>query len=61
MACLEHQCARCQYVWHDNTIWRRCPSCGSSPVTNYFDEDPLFEENDDDADETREDGRRPEA
>lgn len=40
MACMEHECADCGHYDMDNRRWSRCPKCGSTRVTNWFDEPP---------------------
>ena len=46
MACMEHECLSCEYVWHDNRPRGRCPLC-CGPARHLFDESPEPEEEDD--------------
>lgn len=39
MACLEHWCRYCEYVWFDNAAHASCPRCCSSDVHTWWDED----------------------
>jgi rubrerythrin len=43
MACMEHECHECGYLWHDNTPRGNCPQCGAWDVGHYFDEVPEVE------------------
>ena len=38
MACLAHECTRCEWASDDNERTRECPKCGASVITT-FDED----------------------
>lgn len=38
MACCEHNCGTCDKTWFDNTIYVKCPHCGSPSVSNLYDE-----------------------
>lgn len=44
MASVEHECAACNHEDADNTIWTRCPKCGSTRVTNWHDEEEEIED-----------------
>lgn len=38
MACMEHECLQCGYIWFNNTYNSSCPECGSRIALHYFDE-----------------------
>lgn len=40
MACMDHECLKCDHWWADNLRAAECPVCGYSEVTNWFDESP---------------------
>lgn len=40
MACMEHYCIDCEKIDFDNKFWEVCPNCGSTNVSNDFDESP---------------------
>jgi len=46
MACLEHTCNQCDYIWHDNYMSSICPMCDCLDHSTWFDE-PQDEERDD--------------
>jgi Zn finger protein HypA/HybF involved in hydrogenase expression len=43
MSCMMHECRDCEYFWGDNLTAFLCPKCGSSKVSNEFDE-PDFDD-----------------
>jgi len=59
MACMEHECCECGTIWFDNKRYGTCPKCGSSsvsdtfdePLSDFADEDPYADEYDDDEDD----------
>ena len=54
MACLDHDCNECGYMWHDNIRFSNCPKCGSTNSHVTFDEYPdydYFEEDDEEYEE----------
>ena len=58
MACLEHECNKCNEVWFDNQHWSACPNCGSTDKRTLWDEEgsqydkEYFYEEDEDETET---------
>ena len=38
MACMEHSCNKCEYIWINNKWEAICPKCGSLSVSNDYDE-----------------------
>ena len=38
MACMEHECETCGYVYFDNRRYGCCPRCGGATI-DHFDED----------------------
>lgn len=47
-ACMEHECHECNHFWANNKKENKCPECGSSNVSNNFDE-PMEDEGEDKA------------
>ena len=43
MACMEHVCRDCGWVWFDNQPHPLCTKCGGCQVAHHFDEEPMFE------------------
>jgi len=39
MACMEHVCADCDHMWHNNQSGGSCPKCGSLNIVRTFDEE----------------------
>jgi len=39
MACLDHNCLRCGEGFYSNGDVERCPACGSTDFTSYWDEE----------------------
>lgn len=35
MACLEHRCRDCDFVWLDNQPCKECPKCGGKVITHW--------------------------
>jgi predicted nucleic acid-binding Zn-ribbon protein len=44
VSCMEHECADCAHWWGDNFTAFLCPKCGSSKVSNEFDEPDFYDE-----------------
>ncbi len=38
MACLEHECLGCGYLFFNNSTSEACPECGGHEFTSHFDE-----------------------
>ena len=39
MACMEHECNDCKYMWFDNSTDSKCPKCGSINTDSTYDEE----------------------
>jgi len=38
MACMEHNCLKCDHVWFNNRAYDYCSKCGSMQVSHHWDE-----------------------
>lgn len=39
MACMDHHCRQCDFIWLNNEPREPCPICDSNEVTHIFDEE----------------------
>jgi len=44
MACLKYVCRDCGYVWFENNPSHRCPACGSTDTSQFFDGEEDWDE-----------------
>ncbi len=40
MACLQHNCSKCEEMWFDNELKSLCPNGCKERISTYFDEQP---------------------